>query len=293
MFLRGLGHGLVRVQRGDVLMSAPATTPNANEFILFRAKGNCYKFVRVAKEWSKTGEGCAVSAGPRPFFCFRLQLTWLGHAAARPGPQLASHCRVSAVCAMPWGCLLTEKRLSDDNSVVLESSLFAGLESELRKTFLQWRDGQRILGVKFTDEAVGARFAQRLASVVSSIGSEDGAAMASAAGAGSFGSGAAAGGGKESARRGSLINRRGGVALLTPQAQTSRQLFQRVESMAMPESNFCCVCGVEKNDLLLKAVTAELTVEGEPLRLAQTRADAVPKRLCTACWIKNLLEQKS
>ncbi len=41
-------------------MSGAPATPNANEFILFRAKGSCYKFVRVAKEWSKTGEGCAV-----------------------------------------------------------------------------------------------------------------------------------------------------------------------------------------------------------------------------------------
>jgi hypothetical protein len=55
-----------RGRRGVVLMASPATTPNANEFILFRAKGNCYKFVRVAKEWSKTGEGCAV----RPRFLF-------------------------------------------------------------------------------------------------------------------------------------------------------------------------------------------------------------------------------
>ncbi len=182
-----------------------------------------------------------------------------------------------------------KKRLADDNSVVLESSLYAGLESELRKTFLQWRDGQRILGVKFTDEALGARFAQRLASVVNSIGNDDGAAP-SAATASPAGSGA--GGGKEP-RKGSLINRRGGVALLTPQAQTSRQLFQRVESLAMPESNVCCACGAEKNDLLLKAVTPDLMVEGEPLRLTQTRPDAMPKRLCTGCWIKNLLEQKS
>jgi hypothetical protein len=137
---------------------------------------------------------------------------------------------------------------------------------------------------------VGARFAQRLATVVSSIGNEDGAAVTAAAAA-APNSASPGRGGKET-RRGTLISRRSGVALLTPQVQTSRQLFQRVESLAMPESNFCCVCGTERNDLLLKAVTPELTVEGEPLRLTQTRPDAVPKRLCTACWIKNLLEQQ-
>jgi hypothetical protein len=272
---------------GVVLMASPATTPNANEFILFRAKGNCYKFVRVAKEWSKTGEGCAV----RHRFLFFLPLSApTGDAAARPRSQLAPHCGVSVIFATRtrvFSLLRSTKRLADDNSVVLESSLYAGLESELRKTFLQWRDGQRILGVKFTDEAVGARFAQRLASVVSGIGNEDGAAVPAAAVAGN----GASPGGKET-RRGTLISRRSGVALLTPQVQTSRQLFQRVESLAMPESNFCCVCGTERNDLLLKAVTPELTVEGEPLRLTQTRPDAVPKRLCTACWIKNLLEQQ-
>ncbi len=193
-------------------------------------------------------------------------------------------------------------RLTEDSTVVLESTLFAGLESELRKTFLQWRDGQRIVGVKFSDESVGARFAQRLASVVSAIGSEEGAAAtATSSPASSVSSvvsspvvpaaskeGAAV---SVAARKGPTV-RKSGVALLTPRAQTSRQLFQRVDSMAMPESNVCCVCGTEKNDLLLKSVNSDGTVEGEVLRLTQTRADALPKRLCTACWIRNLLEQK-
>ena len=34
--------------------------PGPNEFILFRAKGGCYKFVRVAKEWSKMADGCSI-----------------------------------------------------------------------------------------------------------------------------------------------------------------------------------------------------------------------------------------
>ncbi len=65
--------------------------------------------------------------------------------------------------------------MQDDGNVALDFALFAGLESELRKNFLQWRDGQRIFGVKFADDALASRFSQRLTSVVNGIGKDDGA----------------------------------------------------------------------------------------------------------------------
>jgi hypothetical protein len=40
------------------------------------------------------------------------------------------------------------------------------MESELKKNFLQWRDGQRILGIKFSDVSVAQRFSEKLTVVI-------------------------------------------------------------------------------------------------------------------------------
>lgn len=41
--------------------------------------------------------------------------------------------------------------MADDGAVLLDCPLFAGMAHELRKAFLQWKDGERIWGVKFVD----------------------------------------------------------------------------------------------------------------------------------------------
>ena len=144
----------------------------------------------------------------------------------------------------------------------LESALYAGFESEVRRNFLQWRDGQRILGLKFSDENIAKRFLENVQSVVASIGNDSVVASP-------------------------LNGSRNRIQPLTP--RSSQRLFPRVESMAVPESYMCCVCGNVRNNLILKDIRADGTVEGETLKLDVKFPDA-KKKLCTECWIKNLLQ---
>ena len=144
--------------------------------------------------------------------------------------------------------------------------LYVGFESELKRTFLQWRDGQRILGVKFKDEKVAKRFSDMLHTVVNNIGTPVS--------------------NSSSPRTSSRMS----GSRPTPRSVPSMALFPRIESMAVPESYACCVCGNERNDLVLKTIGADGTVEGQVLRLPLKVPAIRPKKLCTECWIKNLLE---
>ena len=239
--------------------SMNASPVGSNEFIMFRAKGNTYKYVKVAKEWSKTGESCAVM---------------ILHDKTRNSLRIVG--------------------ISDDNDVTLESPLFAGLEHELRKTFLQWRDGQRILGIKFSDEGVAKRFELRLVAAVQSIGvlgQEDLPSVFPNSPAPILSPGRMDAIGSPQLpmkqKRPSLGT--GNEALmLAPKAMSSRHLFQRVESMSLPEQFICCCCGVERNDLLLKPVSSDNMVETEPLRIPITHPQLQPRKICTSCWIRNL-----